>query len=46
MIPKIIHYSWFSGEEMPAAYKQMIDTWHDVLPDYEILIVMRGNVVS
>lgn len=36
MIPKIIHYSWFSGEEMPAAYKQMIDTWHDVLPDYEI----------
>ena len=21
---------------MPAAYKQMIDTWHNVLPDYKI----------
>lgn len=35
MIPKIIHYSWFSGEEMPDAYKQMMATWKSVLPDYE-----------
>ena len=36
MIPKIIHYSWFSNDEMPLAYKQMVDTWRRVLPDYEI----------
>lgn len=35
MIPKIVHYSWFSGEEIPAAYRQMMETWKDVLPDYE-----------
>lgn len=35
MIPKIIHYSWFSGEEMPEAYVQMMDTWKTFLPDYE-----------
>lgn len=36
MIPQIIHYSWFSNDEMPLAYKQMVDTWRRVLPDYEI----------
>ena len=36
MIPKLIHYSWFSNDEMPLAYKQMVDTWGNVLPDYEI----------
>lgn len=35
MIPKIIHYSWFSGEEMPAANVQIMDTWKKCLPDYE-----------
>lgn len=35
MIPKIVHYSWFSGEEMPVAYKQMMATWKSLLPDYE-----------
>ena len=36
MIPKLIHYSWFSNDEMPLAYKKMVDTWKRVLPDYEI----------
>ena len=36
MIPKLIHYSWFSNDEMPLAYKQMVGTWKKVLPDYEI----------
>ena len=35
MIPKIIHYSWFSGEEMPLVFVQMMDTWKKHLPDYE-----------
>ena len=35
MIPKIIHYSWFSGEEMPDLYVQIMNTWKRHLPDYE-----------
>lgn len=35
MIPKIIHYSWFSGEEMPEPFVQMMNTWKKHLPDYE-----------
>ncbi len=34
MIPKIIHYSWFSGEEMPASFKEMMATWQEHLKDY------------
>ena len=36
MIPKIIHYSWFSGEPMPEFFLQVMDTWKKVLPDYEL----------
>ena len=36
MIPKIIHYSWFSGEPMPEAYLQILEGWKRVLPDYEL----------
>ena len=35
MIPKIIHYTWFSGEPFPNDIKACIDSWHRVLPDYE-----------
>ena len=35
MIPKIIHYSWFSGDEMPTPFVQMMETWKRHLPDYE-----------
>ena len=38
MIPKIIHYSWFSGEEMPEAFKFTMQTWRRVLPDYEFVL--------
>ena len=34
MIPKIIHYSWFSGEEIPASFKEMMATWQEHLKDY------------
>ncbi len=36
MIPKIIHYTWFSGEPIPESLQRCIDTWHKVLPDYEL----------
>ena len=38
MIPKIIHYSWFSGEPMPDVFHQMMDTWRKCLPDYEFML--------
>lgn len=34
MIPKIIHYTWFSGDEMPQVTKDCMDSWNKVLPDY------------
>lgn len=38
MIPKIIHYSWFSGEPYPQFLKECMDTWKKVLPDYEFML--------
>ncbi len=35
-IPKIIHYCWFGGGEMPQRIKDCIESWRIVLPDYEI----------
>lgn len=35
MIPKIIHYTWFSGEEMPQVVKDCIDSWKRFMPDYQ-----------
>lgn len=36
MIPKTIHYCWFSGDEHPALVKRCLDSWRKVLPEYEI----------
>ena len=36
MIPKKIHYIWLSGEKMPKLYQKCIDSWKNVMPDYEI----------
>ena len=36
MIPKIIHYTWFSGEEMPPVVKDCIASWKRHMPDYEL----------
>ena len=36
MIPKIIHYCWFSGEKKPRLVRRCIRSWKKVLPDYEI----------
>lgn len=35
MIPNVIHYCWFSNEEMPPIVKKCIDSWRRYLPDYE-----------
>lgn len=36
MIPKIIHYCWFSGDKKPALIRKCIRSWKKYLPDYEI----------
>ena len=38
MIPRKIHFCWLSGDEYPALIRHCIDTWHKVLPDYEIVL--------
>jgi mannosyltransferase OCH1-like enzyme len=37
-IPKIIHYCWLSGGEMPAAYKRCLETWKEKLGAYEFVL--------
>ncbi|MBP3505373.1 MAG: hypothetical protein J6K43_03115 [Lachnospiraceae bacterium] len=37
LIPKRIHYCWFSGNPMPDYLKKCIDSWYRFCPDYEII---------
>lgn len=43
MIPKIIHYCWFGNKEKPKMILRCIDTWKQILPDYEIIEWNEGN---
>ena len=36
MIPKVIHYCWFGGKELPRAAQACIASWKQHCPDYEI----------
>lgn len=36
-IPKIIHYCWFGGNEMPYKNKKCIESWKEKCPDYKII---------
>lgn len=36
MIPKIIHYCWFGGNEIPRNLKKCMKSWEKFCPDYEI----------
>ena len=37
MIPKIIHYTWFSNEPMPAEIQACVDSWQRYMPDYTLV---------
>lgn len=37
MIPKKIHFTWFSNEPYPETIKRCISSWHDVMPEYEFI---------
>lgn len=46
MIPKIIHYCWFtkdSSKPLPRVVQQSIDSWKKELPDYEIILWNQDN---
>lgn len=36
MIPKIIHYCWFGGKDLPQSAKNCLESWKKYCPDYEI----------
>ncbi len=37
MIPKVIHYTWFSGEKKPQLVQECLESWRRVFHDYEIV---------
>lgn len=43
MIPKIIHYCWFGQSEMPYIFQQYIDSWQELLPDYQMKMWSEDN---
>lgn len=36
MIPKIIHYCWFGGKDLPDSALKCIESWKRNMPEYEI----------
>lgn len=36
MIPKILHLCWLSGDAFPEKIQKCLDSWKEILPDYEI----------
>ncbi len=42
-IPKIIHYCWFGGSEIPERDKRCIESWKKFCPDYEIILWNEDN---
>lgn len=37
LIPKKFHYCWLGGKPLPDKNKYLIDGWHKMCPDYEII---------
>ena len=37
MIPKVIHYCWFGGAELPEDFQRYLKSWREFCPDYEII---------
>lgn len=38
MIPKIIHLCWLSGDPFPDDIQNCLDSWKQILPDYEVML--------
>lgn len=37
MIPKILHYIWFGGSPLPELEEQCLASWHQHMPDWQIM---------
>lgn len=44
MIPKRIHYSWFSDDPYPEAALLYMETWKKFLPDYEFILWNKKRI--
>ncbi|WP_066874224.1 glycosyltransferase family 32 protein [Clostridium mediterraneense] len=42
-IPKIIHYCWFGGNKIPKEALRCINSWKEIMPDYELKIWNEEN---
>lgn len=36
MIPKVIHYCWFGRGKKPHLIRKCLESWRNIMPDYEI----------
>ena len=43
LIPRVIHYCWFGGREMPDWQKHCVASWHRYCPDYEFRLWNEEN---
>ncbi len=43
MIPKKIHYCWFGPAPLPKLVRKCMQTWREVMPDYEICLWNEEN---
>lgn len=43
MIPKIIHYCWFGGNEKPEIIQKCIASWREHCPDWQIMEWNESN---
>ncbi|NFE74565.1 exopolysaccharide biosynthesis protein [Clostridium botulinum] len=43
MIPKVIHYCWFGGKQLPSLARKCIKSWKKYCPDYEIIEWNESN---
>lgn len=43
MIPKVIHYCWFGGNDKPKSVKKCIASWQQFCPDYKIVEWNENN---
>ena len=43
MIPKVIHYCWFGGKELPDLALKCIESWKKYCPDYQIIQWNENN---
>ena len=37
MVPQKIHYCWLSDDPLPSDIRECIDSWQEVMPDYELI---------